>query len=1053
MFSWAFPRHSLKTRILVATLALFAAGIWSLSLFTTRTLLLDMEHQLGDQQFSIATYVATEVDKELRNRIRGLELVAKVIDAPLIENHNALQRFLEQHHVLLDLFNGGLFVSDANGTAIADVPLSTGRTGINYLFRDYLRAALKDGVFSVSEPITGTQIKSTVTVIAVPIRDTQNVVIGALCGVTRLDQPNFLDQITNNQYGQTGGYLMYAPRNRLIIAATDKTRVMEHLAPPGSEPKVDRFVAGYEGTDVVVNGKGVEVVASVRRVPTTGWHVVASLPTKEAFAPIAEMRKRMLLATVLLSFVAGGLVWWLLQRQLRPLETTARKLAGMGRSKEELYPLPVTRSDEIGLLIAAFNDLLAVLKRREAALQESEERFKALHEGSFGGIAIHDKGIILDGNQSLADMTGYSRDELIGMDGLLFVAPAWRELVRQNIRTGNPSTYEAQGLRKDGTTFPMAIRGKNIPYKGQTVRVTEFRDITVDKQVEQQQQIAAIAFESQEGLIITDAEHRIVRANHAFATIVGYPIDEIQGKHPRMLHSERFSQEQFQTMIATLESSGFWQGEILFRRKNGEDFPAWITITAVRSATNMITHYVTSVEDITQRKIAEEEIKHLAFFDQLTGLPNRRLLADRLKQALSASCRHNHCGALLFIDLDNFKTLNDTLGHDQGDLLLQRVAERLAKCVREGDTVARLGGDEFVVMLETLSDSMQEAASHAEMIGEKIIASLGQPYHFSGYEHHSSASIGIAMFLGCNDNAEELLKRADMAMYQAKSAGRNTLRFFDPEMQSMVSARATLEAGLREAVQKNDFLLNYQAQVNSAHRLTGAEALLRWHNPQYIQVPPRAFIPLAEETGLILAIGRWVLENACQRLASWAKDPALSELSIAVNISVRQFQQKNFVEDMLGVIERSGAPPQRLKLELTESMLADDVDDVIAKMTALKAKGITFSLDDFGTGYSSLTYLKRLPLDQLKIDQGFVRDILSNPDDAAIARMIVTLGENFGLTVIAEGVESEEQLLKLAEQGCNNYQGYLFSRPLPPSAFEDYAKSMKAAEDAADPPA
>ena len=299
------------------------------------------------------------------------------------------------------------------------------------------------------------------------------------------------------------------------------------------------------------------------------------------------------------------------------------------------------------------------------------------------------------------------------------------------------------------------------------------------------------------------------------------------------------------------------------------------------------------------------------------------------------------------------------------------------------------------------------------------------------------------MFLGCNDVAEELLKRADMAMYQAKSAGRNTMRFFDPAMQAVVSARATLESGLREALQKSHFVLNYQAQVDSAYRITGAEVLLRWQNPQYAQIPSRAFIPVAEETGLILPIGQWVLETACERLAEWAKDPTLSHLSIAVNISARQFQQKNFVDLVLQAIERTGANPLRLKLELTESMLLHDVDDVIAKMGALKAKGVGFSLDDFGTGYSSLAYLKRLPLDQLKIDQGFIRDILSDPDDAAIARMIVALGENFGLTVIAEGVESEKQLLKLAEQGCNHYQGFLFCRPLLQSDFERYVEKMK----------
>ncbi|WP_305073256.1 putative bifunctional diguanylate cyclase/phosphodiesterase, partial [Propionivibrio sp.] len=562
------------------------------------------------------------------------------------------------------------------------------------------------------------------------------------------------------------------------------------------------------------------------------------------------------------------------------------------------------------------------------------------------------------------------------------------------------------------------------------------------KRAEQQLRIAATAFESREGMFITDAEHRFVRANRAFLQMVGYTFDELLPLPPAVIHSERNPPEFLADLLHALDRDGAWRGEFWARRKDGEDFPTRLSVTAVRDEAGVATHYVLGIEDITERKLAEEEIRHLAYFDQLTGLPNRQLLADRLQQALAASCRHHQCGAVLFIDLDNFKTLNDTLGHEQGDVLLREVARRLSRCVRECDTVARQGGDEFVIMLEALGESLPDAANHAELVGEKIIASLNQPYLFPGYEHHSSASIGIAMFSGCDEVADELLKRADMAMYQAKSAGRNTLRFFDPEMQAVVSAHAALEAGLREALQQDHFVLHFQPQVDSACRLTGAEVLLRWHDPRYAQVPARIFITVAEETGLIIPIGEWVLSTVCAQFVAWQADPALAHLSIAVNISPRQFQQKDFVERLLATLEHSGADPRRLKLELTEGILVKDIDDVVAKMGALKAHGIGFSLDDFGTGYSSLSYLKRLPLDQLKIDQGFVRDILADADDAAIAGMVVALGENFGLTVIAEGVETEAQLFKLAELGCNHYQGYLFSRPLPQADFEAYARSQ-----------
>jgi diguanylate cyclase (GGDEF)-like protein len=449
---------------------------------------------------------------------------------------------------------------------------------------------------------------------------------------------------------------------------------------------------------------------------------------------------------------------------------------------------------------------------------------------------------------------------------------------------------------------------------------------------------------------------------------------------------------------------------------------------------------VGSIADISLRKAVEDENKHLAFYDSLTQLPNRRLLLERLQHALATSARSAREGALLFIDLDDFKTLNDTRGHDIGDLLLQQVAKRLTDCVREGDTVARLGGDEFVVMLEDLNESPQQAASQTEMVGAKILAALGQPYPLAGHFHRSTPSIGATLFADHESSVDELLKRADLAMYQAKAAGRNTMRFFDPALQAAVDSRAALETDLRESLQQNRFLLYYQCQVDGSGSMTGTEALVRWQHPRRGLLSPCEFIPLAEETGLILPLGHWVLETACAQLATWSERPDMAHLSVAVNVSAHQFRRPDFVDEVLAVLEHTGADPRKLKLELTESMLLQDVDDVIAKMSALKAKGVGFSLDDFGTGYSSLSYLKRLPLYQLKIDRSFVQDILTDSSDAAIARTIVTLAQSMGLGVIAEGVETKEQWNCLAAIGCLAYQGYLFGRPLPIAEFDPFAR-------------
>lgn len=567
--------------------------------------------------------------------------------------------------------------------------------------------------------------------------------------------------------------------------------------------------------------------------------------------------------------------------------------------------------------------------------------------------------------------------------------------------------------------------------------------IEVRRAAEKQLRLAAVVFDNaMEGITITDAEQRILAVNAAFVRLSGYTTDELVGRTPSLLSSGRQNKEFYEAMWASLKGDSHWQGEIWNRRKSGEIFPGWLSITAVVDEQHTVSHYVAVFSDLTERKAAEERIDRLAFYDPVTHLPNRRLLRDRLQRALLASSRSGCGGALLFIDLDNFKSLNDILGRDNGDLLLQQVAQRLTDCVRESDTASCLGGDEFVVMLEDLSDNAQEAATEAETVGKKLLATLSQTYPLAGDAHHNTASIGITLFADRQEIVEELLQRAELAMCQAKEAGRNTLRFFDSNMQAVVTARAALEADLRDAVQREQFLLYYQAQVDSSGRVRGAEALLRWSHPERGMVSPAEFIPLAEETRLILPIGQWVLETACDQLASWATRSEMAQLTVAVNVSARQFHHQDFVDQVLAALARSGANPQRLKLELTESLLVDDVADVIAKMTVLKAKGVGFSLDDFGTGYSSLSYLKRLPLDQLKIDQSFIRDILTDPNDAAIAKMIVVLAESLGLAVIAEGVEIEAQRDLLARQGCQAYQGYLFSRPLPVDGFEAFVRQV-----------
>ncbi|MDP2015346.1 EAL domain-containing protein [Hydrogenophaga sp.] len=526
-------------------------------------------------------------------------------------------------------------------------------------------------------------------------------------------------------------------------------------------------------------------------------------------------------------------------------------------------------------------------------------------------------------------------------------------------------------------------------------------------------------------------EPRIVFVNDAFQQQTGYTRAEVIGQTPRILLELDPAMTHLNTLVASLQHNQQARTELMVRRKNGALFWIELEVVTVQATAEEVTHWVAVGRDITQRKTAEDMIRHLAFYDALTDLPNRQLLLDRLQQALAASARTGQFGALMFIDLDNFKILNDTLGHHMGDQLLQKVALRLTQSVRKSDMVARLGGDEFVVMVDDLSTDAEAAAYKARALGEKVLKTLREPFQLTGHQHFATPSIGVTSFNGDQSDVGELLKQADLAMYQAKSMGRNTLCFFDPDMQATVSVNAALSSDLRIGLREQQFILHYQPQVDRVGVVTGVEALVRWNHPARGLTWPAEFIPVAEDTGLILPLGQWVLETACEQLAAWAHRPQTASLSIAVNVSVRQFRHPDFVDMVMAAIQRTGIRPHRLKLELTESLLADRMEITIDKMGMLKALGVTLSLDDFGVGYSSLSVLKRLPLDQLKIDKGFVADVLTDPNDAAISRAIIALAQSLSLQVVAEGVETQEQRDFLAYQGCDQFQGHLFSKPLP----------------------
>ncbi len=523
---------------------------------------------------------------------------------------------------------------------------------------------------------------------------------------------------------------------------------------------------------------------------------------------------------------------------------------------------------------------------------------------------------------------------------------------------------------------------------------------------------------------------RIVFVNEAFLRQTGYSQAAVLGRTLEMLQGPQTQSTELQRISHALDNARPLKTEIIYYKKNGAQFWMDLDIVPVDFQQRGLTHWVAVGRDITARKAADEQIEHLAFYDPLTQLPNRQLLTKRLEALLSSSKEPKEIGALMFIDLDHFKVLNDTLGHSRGDMMLQQVAARLQACVRRSDTVARLGGDEFVVMLEELSTNPEIALKKTRVVGEKILASLSVPYDLNGNQYHGTCSIGVTQVGRLSQGMGDALKQADLAMYQAKAAGRNTMCFFDPVMQIAATADAALTTDLRQAFYEHQFVLYYQPQVGRDGRMVGVEALLRWQRPGRL-VMPDDFISQAEQSGLILPLGNWVLETACAQLVDWARRPETENLCIAVNVSVRQFCHPEFVDQVMALIRRTGIQASRLKLELTESLLAVDIDVTIAKMGMLKDAGVTLSIDDFGTGYSALSSLKKLPLDQLKICRTFVKDVLTNPNDAAIARTIIGLAQSLGLELMAEGVETQAQRDFLMRHGCDSYQGHLFCKALP----------------------
>ncbi|WP_296942932.1 EAL domain-containing protein [uncultured Massilia sp.] len=684
------------------------------------------------------------------------------------------------------------------------------------------------------------------------------------------------------------------------------------------------------------------------------------------------------------------------------------------------------------------------LEQAARALLADQAQLRAVFDGSPDAMALKDANrVYVHCNREFEALVGLPRERILGHgDADVFADAAFVALLKERdeevLRDGRTYRSDEAILTRDGVEHHLEVI--KVPIRGLEGRVTGVlavsRDITARRNAERELRIASVAFESQDGMMITDGTGTIERVNAAFQRITGYPADEAVGRAPRLLasgtHDRAFYEEMWQSLLRT----GYWIGEVVNRHKSGRLYTARLSITAVADPRGRTMHYVGNFQDISEERQARALAERLTQFDHLTELPNRSQCADRIAAAVAERAQLSEFGAVMMLDLDHFQKVNDSLGHAVGDQLLVRVVQRLQAVRRPGDMLARFSGDNFVLLCDALGPDRVVAAARAMAVAEAARLAMTDHVVLEGQPFACSGSVGVTLFHDDSAGADALLQQAELAMYKSKQGGRDTVRFFEGAMQVDLDERNRLEGALREAIERDQLVLHYQVQVDRNGNPVGAEALARWRHPERGMIAPGAFIPLAEQTGLILPIGRWALATACRQLAAWKGRPVLENLTLAVNISPLQFKVEDFVDDVLDELRAAGAPASRLKLEVTESLAIDDFTSSISKLNKLKSHGFSISLDDFGTGNSSLNYLTKLPLTQLKIDKSFVDELPSSQRDATVAQTIIAMGQGLGLEVIAEGVETAAQRDFLVAHGCHAFQGYLFGRPLPAAEFE-----------------
>jgi diguanylate cyclase (GGDEF)-like protein/PAS domain S-box-containing protein len=1023
-------RRTLKSQIAISVTLLFIlfsaiTGYVGKGYFEDK-----IKESIFSAQTTLVSSLANNIDDKLNLIQQSLIAEAARIETEHIADSNQAQKYLDSRQALKSLFNNALFLFSKDGKIIAESPYIEGRRGKDISFRDYFRITMSTGQPHISAPYTSTHNPDHPAIIlTAPIRDKNGAIVALLAGSFDLLGNNILAEVSATKLGKTG-YIYLSTTDRTLIMHPDHSRIMKQDAKPGMNHLYDKAIAGFNGSGETVNSKGLHVLSSFKHLKSTGWILAANYPVAEAYAPLVEARNLYALVLMAGTVFMVLFVWMMMHRYMAPLHTMALYVSALPEHISNRTQLKIESGNEIEVLAGAFNTMLDEIAEHQKTLEESEINFRAIAENANDGfMVLSNRGRFVYANRQAAQITNYSVDELTSMKVSDLVPFEEMDALRRKYQhTTNYSAYETAITSKDGHTIPVEVSTARTVWKGKTAELIIFRDIS-DRRIAElalraSEERYRVLVEYQSDLVVkTDPDGNLLFVSPSLCEYIGKQEAELLGTSiTDLVHIEdRQAVQEARKEMNNPPYECNYEHRIVV--ENNINWFAW-SENAVLSG-DRIEAIIAVGRNVTHKKAAEEEIRKLAYYDVLTSLPNRALLYERLNQAIAQAARDKRHVGLLFLDLDNFKNINDSMGHSIGDNLLCDIARRLENVIRKTDTLARLGGDEFVIALTAVNK-----AEDVSLIANNVLAALSAPLDLQGIELYTSASIGISIFPEDGNDIDTLLKHADLAMYKAKDHGRNNFKFFSHDMNEKVTERLLLENNLRKACERGELFLVYQPQVNiQTGQLVGVESLVRWQHPLLGLVPPDRFIPLAEETGLINPIGQWILRSACQQAMTW-HTAGLPPIRVAVNISARQFAQHDFLESVQTIVSEVGLPTDWLELELTESAIMTDVERTAQTLHELKDSGISISIDDFGTGYSSLSNLKRFPLDRLKIDRSFVTKVHENTNDGAIAEAIIRMSHSLGLNVIAEGIELNEQLTFLAERGCNEMQGYLLSKPL-----------------------